>query len=136
MPFAVATRLVNQSSALSSFTWDAVRDPAVLAMADRVSYRADPSAVKGKGGSSAASIGKTTVEVRTADGRILTATPASVPGDPKSPINQELLEAKFRDCVSFSAQPVSAANVDQAIAMIADLENVADATDIIRLLSR
>ena len=136
IPFTTAVMMSKGNVTLRDYTDDGLRDPAVLAMADRVSYRADPSAVTGKGGSSAASIGKTTVEVRTADGRILTATPASVPGDPKSPINQELQEAKFRDCVSFSAQPVSAANVDQAIAMIADLENVADATDIIRLLSR
>ena len=43
VPFAVATRLVNNSSALSSFTWDAVRDPAVLALAKKVSVSHDPA---------------------------------------------------------------------------------------------
>jgi 2-methylcitrate dehydratase PrpD len=43
VPFAVATRLVNHSSALSSFTWDAVRDPAVLALAQKVEVSEDPS---------------------------------------------------------------------------------------------
>lgn len=43
VPFAVATRLVNGSSALASFTWDAVRDPAVLALAQKVEVSEDPS---------------------------------------------------------------------------------------------
>ena len=33
VPFAVATRIVNGSSALASFSWEAVRNPAVLALA-------------------------------------------------------------------------------------------------------
>ena len=43
VPFAVATRLVNDSSALASFTWDAVRDPAVMALAQKVEVSEDPS---------------------------------------------------------------------------------------------
>ena len=43
VPFAVATRIVNGSSALASFTWDAVRDPAVLALAAKVRVRHDPA---------------------------------------------------------------------------------------------
>ena len=104
-------------------------------MADRVSYRTMPGAEKSKGGSSAGSVGTTTVEIRTKDGRTLTCTPTSVPGDPTSPVDQELLEAKFRDCVSFSAVPVPEANVDRAIALIRDLENVEDVTEIVRALT-
>ena len=43
VPFAVATRIVNNSSALSSFTWDQVRNPAVLALAHKVSVAHDPA---------------------------------------------------------------------------------------------
>ena len=39
VPFAVATRIVNGSSGVDSFTWKALRDPAVLALAARVSVR-------------------------------------------------------------------------------------------------
>jgi hypothetical protein len=45
-----------------------------------------------------------------------------------------MLEAKFRDCVSFSACAIPDRNVDHAIELIRDLENVADATEIIRML--
>ncbi|HQX61224.1 MAG: MmgE/PrpD family protein [Rhodoferax sp.] len=42
VPFAVATRIVNGSSALASFSWDAVRDTRVLELARRVTVREDP----------------------------------------------------------------------------------------------
>ena len=75
------------------------------------------------------------MEVRTTDGKVLVRQPKSVPGDPHNPVSQELLEAKFRDCVAFSAKPIAAANIDRAIEMIRNLENVADATEVIRLLA-
>jgi 2-methylcitrate dehydratase PrpD len=43
VPFAVATRLVTQSSALSSFTWEAVRNTDILALAQKVSVSHDPA---------------------------------------------------------------------------------------------
>jgi 2-methylcitrate dehydratase PrpD len=41
VPFAVATRLVHGHSQLSSFTWEAVRNRAVLALAQKVVVRED-----------------------------------------------------------------------------------------------
>jgi len=43
VPFAVATRIVNGSSGLPSFTWDAIRNPDVLALASKVSVVEDSS---------------------------------------------------------------------------------------------
>ena len=43
VPFAVATRIVNGNSALASFSWDAVRDPAVRALAGKVTVCEDPA---------------------------------------------------------------------------------------------
>ena len=134
IPFTTAVMMVKGNVTLRDYTDEGLRDSAVLAMADRVIYRTMPGAEKSKGGSSSASVGKTTVEIRTKDGRTLSCTPTSVPGDPASPVDQELLEAKFRDCASFSAQPIRGSNLDRVIEMVRDLENVPDATDIIRLL--
>jgi hypothetical protein len=50
-------------------------------------------------------------------------------------MTQEQIEAKFRDCVSFSALPVPPANVDRVIDLVNRLETLADATEVIRLLS-
>ena len=118
---------------LRDYTAEGLADPAVLAMADRVSYRAGTEAITGKGGSS--DVSRTSVEIVTRDGRTFEHRASSVPGDPKNPVTWEALEAKFRDCVSFSAQAVPAGHVEGAIAAVRSLEQSADATAVVRLLA-
>ncbi|HYH42924.1 MAG TPA: MmgE/PrpD family protein [Burkholderiales bacterium] len=133
IPFTSAVMMVKGNVALRDYTDEGLRDPAVLAMADKVSYRFDPDSALPVGGYS--HLSRPTVEIRTWDGKLHSCTPSGVPGDPSHPVSDALLEAKFRDCVSFSAVKIPAANIDRAIALIHDLENVADATEIIRLLA-
>jgi 2-methylcitrate dehydratase PrpD len=102
-------------------------------MADRVSYRPAEKAATGRGGS--ADVSSTSVEVTTRDGRRFEHRSTGVPGDPKNPVSWDQIEAKFRDCVSFSAKPVSPGNVDKAAGLIRNLEDLADASALIRLLS-
>jgi 2-methylcitrate dehydratase PrpD len=132
IPFTSAVMMTKGNVTLRDYTDEGLNDPAVLAMADKVSYREDPGAKLPVGGHSALS--RPTVEIRTKDGRLYSRQPHGVPGDPAHPVNQEMLEAKFRDCVSFSARPIAQSNIDRAIELIRDLENVPDATEIIRLL--
>ena len=80
-------------------------------------------------------VSKTSVEIVTRDGRRFEYRSTSVPGDPKNPVSWERLEAKFRDCVSFSAKPVSHNAADRAVEMIRQLEASPDATEVVRLLS-
>lgn len=132
IPFTSAVMMVKGNVALRDYTDEGLNDPAVLAMADRVTYRLDPNAVPPVGGYS--SLSRPTVEIRMKDGRMFSCRPDGVPGDPAHPVSDELLEAKFRDCVSFSAVPIPRANVDKAIELIRNLENVDDVTQIVRLL--
>ena len=74
------------------------------------------------------------VVLRTRDGGIYSCKPAGVPGDPDHPVSDDLLEAKFRDCVSFSATPIPSENIDRAIALIRNLDELSDVTEIVRLL--
>ena len=132
IPFTSAVMMAKGNVTLRDYTDEGLRDPTVLAMADKVSYRIDPAGELPVGGHSALS--RPTVEIRTKDGQVYACQPSGVPGDPSQPVSGALLEAKFRDCVSFSARRIPAANIDKAIGLIGDLENVADATEIIRLL--
>lgn len=132
IPFTSAVMMVKGNVTLRDYTDEGLRDPAVLAMADRVSYRLDPDAVAPVGGYS--SLSRPTVEVLTKDGRTLSCRPDGVPGDPEHPVSNELLQAKFRDCVSFSARPIPPDNVDEAIALVQDLEQLDDVSRIVRLL--
>ncbi|MEO7726493.1 MAG: MmgE/PrpD family protein [Burkholderiales bacterium] len=133
IPFTSAVAMVHGGVALRHFTDGALRDPAVLSMADRVSYREETNGEVQFGGDSTTS--RPTVEIRTVDGRVLSHRPDGMPGDPRNPVSTELLETKFRDCMSFAAKPVAADRVESAIKLIRRLETVADVAEIIRLLS-
>lgn len=127
IPFTTAVMMTRGNVALRDYTEEGLKDPAVLAMADRVSWRPDAPGDK-----------RTefpAVEITTKDGRVLRHKTDYVPGDPSAPASWEQLEAKFRDCMSFSANPVDKSRLDRAIAMIRDLENVKDVTEIVRLVS-
>ena len=134
IPFTSAVMMVHGNVRLRDYTPDALRDPAVLAMADRVEYRPEQmKSVHAAGDYSSAS--KPTVEIHTRDGNVLKHQADRVPGDAKTPVELEFLEAKFRDCVSFSAKPIAKENIERALALIRELERVPDVTEIVRLLS-
>ncbi len=135
IPFTTAVMMVKGNVTLRDYTDEGLRDPSVLAMADRISYRAGSSTTQSGRGSSEGSIGLTTVEIKTRDGRLLVKRPDGVPGDPRNPVGWPLLEKKFRDCVSFSAKPVPAKNIDRAIEMVRNLENVGNTAEIIASLA-
>ena len=134
IPFTTAIMLSKGSVTLRDYTDAGLNDPAVLRMAERITYR-EGSTPAQKGGSSAASIGTTTVEIRMRNGQVYACTPTSVPGDPSNPASAELLERKFRDCVSFSSSPLGARNIERAIALIERLETLPDVAEIITTLS-
>jgi 2-methylcitrate dehydratase PrpD len=133
IPFTTAVMMVRGNVTLRDYTDEALRDPRVLAMADRVSYHDDPNAQLPVGGNS--TLSRPAVEIRLKDGRVFSRRVESVPGDPHNPVTREMIEAKFRDCVAFSATPIAQPNVERAIALVRDLENLSDVSEIMRLLT-
>ena len=132
IPFTTAVMAAKGNVTLRAYTDEGLRDPVVLAMADRVSYRPAEKAATGRGGS--ADVSSTSVEIVTRDGRHFEHRSTGVPGDPKNPVDWDQIEAKFRDCVSFSAKPVSPDSVDKAAGLIRNLDELADVSSLIRLL--
>ena len=92
VPFAVATRIVNGNSALASFSWDAVRDPVVLALAEKVSVREDPAMTRRLPLERPAR-----VEIRLTDGRSLVGEVGVNRGDDALPYSRDELRGKFMD---------------------------------------
>src|SRR5687767_8537180 len=68
IPFTTAVMMVKGNVTLRDYTDEGLSDPAVLAMADKVTYRLDPDAELPVGGYSALS--RPTVEIRTKEGRL------------------------------------------------------------------
>lgn len=131
IPFTTAVMAAKGNVTLRDFTPEGLNDPAVLAMADRVSYRPAGGPITGKGGS--ADVARTAVEIVTKDGRRLEHRATSVPGDPGNPVSWDRLEAKFRECMSFAVKPVAADHLDQLARRLRGLEAERDVADLLRL---
>ena len=92
VPFAVATRLVNGNSAMASFTWEAVRNPRILALAQKVSLSEDPAMTKRLPMERPAR-----VVISATDGRQWVGEAGVNRGDDASPYTAEELTTKFMD---------------------------------------
>ena len=92
VPFAVATRLVRGSSAMASFTWDAVRNPRILALAQKVELAEDPAMTQRLPMERPAR-----VVITTTDGRQWAGEAGVNRGDDASPYTADELTAKFMD---------------------------------------
>jgi 2-methylcitrate dehydratase PrpD len=126
IPFTSAIMMAKGNVTLRDYTEEGLNDPKVLSMADRISYRpVNTNETRTRAPE---------IEIRTRDGRVLRHKAAGYPGDRNNPATWEQLEAKFRDCVSFGARPLPEATVKTVIDMVHNLENLKDATEIMRAL--
>jgi 2-methylcitrate dehydratase PrpD len=118
-PFLVATALVHGRVGIADV--DGLGDEQVLALADRIKGVA-------RDGRPNRSLG---ITVRRTDGRSVTVEATDPVGSPQKPLTDAQFAAKFRDCAKNAARPLSAANVDMALAAIAGLEKLPDARDLL-----
>lgn len=128
IPYSVAVALTNGRVLISDYEPKTFGNPAVNRMAAKVSPKVDPSLPT-------RIIPPAKVEVVTRDGRTLVKQVTFAKGHPSRPMTWDELKDKFRDCTTHSAVPLARANVEAAVALLDDLENVDDVGRIARLLS-
>ena len=127
LPYCVAVAIQRRSLVLSDFSQEALRDPQVLRLAQKVSWRYDK-------GYNRRLIEPATVEIALGDGHSYSQHVDIAYGHPDNPISDADLVAKFRDCASYSVKPLPAATVDRIIATVSALEGAPDVVPLIRLL--
>ena len=128
VPFAVATRIVNGSSALASFSWDAVRDPAVLALAQRVDVREDPQMTRRLPLERPAR-----VEILLMDGSTREGEVGVNRGDDAMPYTRDELRGKFLDLTRRAWPPAHGAQVlDATLALAAGGVALSDWTALLK----
>ena len=108
LPYLLATIFVRGRAGLAEFADEAVRDPAVLAVAGRVRYEIDdtidyPRQFVGD------------VEVTLADGRVLRERQDRPHGGPDAPLTRAEIEAKFRGNAGLVLPPDKVERVIRAV---------------------
>ncbi|GIX48559.1 MAG: hypothetical protein KatS3mg131_2770 [Candidatus Tectimicrobiota bacterium] len=109
MPYCIAAALLDRRLTLATFTDAMVQRPAVQALLQGVQLVEDPE-VRGFGAQ---------VTLTLKDGRTLTQRLDAPRGDPRTPLSQEELEAKFLDCAT---QVLPQARAQEALTLLWRLE--------------
>ena len=92
----------------------------MLALSDRIAGVASKSRKKGS----------LNITVSRTDGGAATIEAVDPIGSPQKPLTDAQFEAKFRDCAHNAVRPLSDDSIDTALAMIARLETLSDAREL------
>jgi 2-methylcitrate dehydratase PrpD len=128
--YTVASMLVRGRVGLEDFTYEAIADPAVLSIAERITVIAD-----GEKDRMQQLIPPMDIEILMKNGTRYEKTVPFVKGHPLSPATIHDYVEKFDNCIRFSAKPLSKMLVDEGKQMIHDLDTLDDVTRIISNLS-
>jgi 2-methylcitrate dehydratase PrpD len=112
-PYCVAAGFIDRRAGLGQFTDEHVRNPALLALASRVSYVVDPDDEYPRNYT-----GRIRVTLR--DGSTIEARKSHLRGGAREPLSEADIDAKFLDNVRFGGgSPRFAASLQAALAAIA-----------------
>ncbi len=114
---SVAEALVRGRMGKDAYAPDALRDPEINAIADRVRHLDDPATTAARSGG--------TVSVRLKDGREFTHRIDDMRGTPANPMSREDVIAKFEANTADILSPAQAARTVQALLRLEELEDVA-----------
>ncbi len=121
------TALAKKRVSLSSFTAEAIKDPEVLSVTNKVIIEYEPEFDTG-------GLEPVRIEITMKDGKKYEKALYTATGSPEKPATFEDCVEKFRGCVEFSAKPMSNEQADKIIAMVNNLENEPDIGNLIKLL--
>ncbi len=128
VPYTVATAVVKRRVGLADFTLEAIKDPAVLAMAQKVSVQGSPVF-------SEVNFHPAITEIRTKQGQAYSKRIDEAYGNPYNPIPEPLMMEKFMECASHCIKPLPKDNLKNVIDLVMNLEKVDDVGAVVRLLS-
>ncbi len=121
MPYLIARTIIDGTITLDTFTDEAIRDPAVLALASKVEMRTDGTTER-----------PSDVTIRMGNGETYHESVLLAKGGKQSPLSQAEIEAKFMDC---AARAISESQSRELLAMLLDLDHLADVRELTKLLA-
>ncbi|MBM0104644.1 MmgE/PrpD family protein [Steroidobacter sp. S1-65] len=129
LPFTVATALRCGTVTLDDFTDRALQDAAVLDLAGRANFSADPAR-----GTAGPDVLRGSVELELSGGRRVKLQIDQPSGSPSRPASEAALIEKFRDCCRRARSEPAPPLIDRWVEQILTLEKCADAGEIARLM--
>lgn len=125
LSYSIATILVRGRAGLAEFSDEAVRDRAVLRVAEKVRYEIDPSIDYPRH-----FVGH--VRVQLTDGRMLEERQDHPRGGPEAPLTAEELLAKFRDNATLALPPRRVAELTERILHLEEARSLRSLVPLLR----
>ncbi|MBP1707627.1 MAG: PrpD [Chloroflexi bacterium] len=127
VPWTIAVALINGKVGTADFTEDAIKRDDILKIAQKVIGQLDPKMNRH-------GVGPGRVVVKMKDGLEYSAEIEHALGSVQKPMAFNDLAAKFKECASRSLKQARSARINRVIEMIRQLDNLEDATEVIRLV--
>ncbi|MBM3345440.1 MAG: MmgE/PrpD family protein [Betaproteobacteria bacterium] len=119
LPFAVAVALQHGSVPLVAYTDAALKDAAVLALADRVSWQVDAAR------SADGTIEGATVEIETSAGVKHRHSVRHGMGHPDAPLTDAVIKHKFEGCGAMAHRPPATRDIERLWQAVQSLDSIA-----------
>ncbi len=129
LPYLVAVAATKGKVLVGDVIPEGIEDLNVLKFAEKIKWEYDERF------NSESKIGPAKVKIELKNGKFYEKELSIGYGHPQNPISWKDLTDKFRDCVSYSAKPISKENVEKVIDMIRSLENINNINEITDVLS-
>jgi aconitate decarboxylase len=127
LPYAVATALLTGTLDVHAFEPAALRDPARLALAQRVSVVRDEN-------SSLSALAPQRLEIDLASNTRLAIDLEAVLGAPDKPLSDEQAQQKFRQAAASALRPIERTQAESIQRCVATLETLPDVAELVDLL--
>ena len=127
MGYLLARAIIDGRVSLEAFTDSAVRDPQVLALAEKVDMRVDKNLKAANAGSRPCRL-----TVRLKNGPTQVREVQHAKGSPEVPMTQEELKAKFAECARRAIDESASARALATIERLETLENVRGLAELLR----
>ncbi len=126
LPYCIAAAIVDRQVTPAQFTRDRIEDPRIRAQLPKVKVVADPEIEK-----VFPALQRVVVSIRTEDGREFTKQLDFPKGDPRNPLTDSEIEAKF---CALAGGVLSRPRQQRVIDAVWNLENLSTVTELLELL--
>lgn len=127
IPWGIAAALLKGGVTVADYTPDAIANREMLGLTAKIRTEADSTLNSARG------VEPARVTIAMNNGETFSAQVDRATGSPAQPMSFEDCIGKFKDCTSLAGDWMPERNVEQAIELVATLENVKDIRELIQL---
>lgn len=130
VPYCVATAITKKEVFIDDFTEQAIGNPVVIRLAQKVTSCVDDEMEKKYSRQTTPA----RVSIRLKGGVVHESLKIIPRGSPENPMGFDELAEKFRRCAGYARIPLPRERVDRAIELVRNLESVPDVQEIVKML--